>query len=114
MKIAIVGAGITGVCTAYELAADGHDITVFEQHGTAALQTLYATLQESFPGAAEYTDGVPVVGPLADPRPWLNAGHGANGWAVACDCARLLADLIAERAPQADAAGYAPARFGAA
>ena len=29
MKIAIVGAGIIGVTTAYELAADGHEVTVF-------------------------------------------------------------------------------------
>ena len=39
MKIAIVGAGIVGVTTAYELAADGHEVTVFERRGTAAVAT---------------------------------------------------------------------------
>jgi D-amino-acid dehydrogenase len=34
----IVGAGIIGVTTAYELAADGHEVTVFERHGAAALE----------------------------------------------------------------------------
>ena len=42
MKIAIVGAGIIGVTTAYELAADGHEVTVFERHGAAALETSFA------------------------------------------------------------------------
>ena len=30
MKIAIVGAGIIGVTTAWELALDGHEVSVFE------------------------------------------------------------------------------------
>ena len=38
MKIAIVGAGIVGVTTAYELAADGHAVTVFDRHNAAATQ----------------------------------------------------------------------------
>ena len=42
MKIAIVGAGIIGVTTAYELTADGHEVTVFERHGAAALETSFA------------------------------------------------------------------------
>lgn len=32
MKIAVVGAGIHGLCTAKSLATRGHDVTVFEQH----------------------------------------------------------------------------------
>lgn len=36
MQIAIVGAGIVGVATAFELACDGHEITVFEQRSAAA------------------------------------------------------------------------------
>ncbi|KAB2887697.1 MAG: FAD-dependent oxidoreductase, partial [Burkholderiaceae bacterium] len=36
MKIAIVGAGIVGVATAYELARDGHEVTVLEQRSAAA------------------------------------------------------------------------------
>jgi sarcosine oxidase/sarcosine oxidase subunit beta len=31
MKIGIVGAGINGLCTAWALARQGHDVTVFEQ-----------------------------------------------------------------------------------
>jgi D-amino-acid dehydrogenase len=50
MKIAIVGAGIVGVTTAYELAADGHEVTVFERHGAAALETSFANAGVVAPG----------------------------------------------------------------
>ncbi|MGS5086766.1 FAD-dependent oxidoreductase [Hydrogenophaga sp. A37] len=36
MKLAVIGAGVVGVTTAYELTADGHEVTVFERHNTAA------------------------------------------------------------------------------
>ena len=42
MKIAIVGAGIVGVSTAYELARDGHEVTVFEQRNAAAEEASFA------------------------------------------------------------------------
>ena len=50
MKIAIVGAGIIGVTTAYELVADGHEVTVFERHGAAALGTSFANAGVAGPG----------------------------------------------------------------
>lgn len=50
MKIAIVGAGIIGVTTAYELAADGHEVTVLERHGSAAEETSFANAGVIAPG----------------------------------------------------------------
>jgi D-amino-acid dehydrogenase len=50
VKVAIVGAGIIGVTTAYELAADGHEVTVFERHGAAALETSFANAGVVAPG----------------------------------------------------------------
>ncbi len=50
MKIAIVGAGIIGVTTAYELAVDGHEVTVFERNSTAAAETSYANAGIVAPG----------------------------------------------------------------
>ncbi|MDB5834114.1 MAG: amino acid dehydrogenase [Caballeronia sp.] len=41
-RIAIIGAGITGVTTAYALSERGHDITVFERHRYAAMETSFA------------------------------------------------------------------------
>ena len=40
MRVAVIGAGVIGVTTAYELGADGHDVTVFERRGTVAALAL--------------------------------------------------------------------------
>ena len=43
MRIAIVGAGIVGVATAYELARDGHQVTVWEQRSAVAEEASFGT-----------------------------------------------------------------------
>ena len=50
MKIAIVGAGIIGVTTAWELAADGHEVIVFERRGAAAEESSFANAGVVAPG----------------------------------------------------------------
>ena len=50
MKIAIVGAGIIGVTTAFELAADGHEVTVFERRSAAAEESSFANAGVVAPG----------------------------------------------------------------
>jgi D-amino-acid dehydrogenase len=50
MRIAIIGAGIIGVTTAYELAADGHEVQVFERRGAAAEETSFANAGVVAPG----------------------------------------------------------------
>jgi len=50
MRVAVIGAGIIGVTTAYELAADGHEVTVFERRGAAAEETSFANAGVVAPG----------------------------------------------------------------
>jgi D-amino-acid dehydrogenase len=35
----------------------------------------------------------------------LNEGQGSNGWTQACDCGRIIADLVSERQPDIDLNG---------
>lgn len=51
MKIAVIGAGIVGITTAYELAADGHEVTVFERRSAAAEETSFANAGVVAPGS---------------------------------------------------------------
>ena len=51
MKIAVIGAGVIGITTAYELAADGHEVTVFERRGAAAEETSFANAGVVAPGS---------------------------------------------------------------
>lgn len=90
----------------------------------APIELLFKLLHDWFPGAAHTAkpqvwkgarpmlpDGAPVIG--ASPRPgvWLNLGHGASGWSMACGSARLLADQIAGRTPAIDVAPHAANRY---
>ncbi|WP_226858355.1 FAD-dependent oxidoreductase [Diaphorobacter aerolatus] len=63
MEIAIVGAGIVGVATAYELACDGHQVTVYEQRSAAAEEASFAS------------SGLLAPALLI---PWSSPGVGAN------------------------------------
>ena len=67
MRVAVVGAGIVGVTTAYELAAAGHETTVFERRGSVAAETSYANAGVVAPG---------YVTPWAAPgMPWKVLSH---------------------------------------
>ncbi len=50
MRVAIIGAGIIGVTTAYELNEDGHEVTVFERCGSVAAETSFANAGVVAPG----------------------------------------------------------------
>ena len=95
------------------------------EHHTATLQRLYRTLNDWFPGGAQLSsgvqvwrgarpllpDGAPVVGASGVPGLWLNTGHGAGGWALACGSARALADLMAQREPEVPLDGLGMRQF---
>jgi D-amino-acid dehydrogenase len=50
VKVAVIGAGIVGVTTAYELCVDGHEVTVFERRGSVAAETSFANAGVIAPG----------------------------------------------------------------
>ena len=47
-------------------------------------------------------DGKPIIGRLGDTNVWLNVGHGALGFTLACGSAKLLSDLIGTSATGCD------------
>ncbi len=61
MRVAVIGAGIIGITTAYELAVDGHEVTVFERRSAAAEETSFANAGVIAPGyvAPWATPGMP-------------------------------------------------------
>ncbi|WP_066271394.1 FAD-dependent oxidoreductase [Hydrogenophaga palleronii] len=93
------------------------------------LRRLYGVLADWFPGAvrlagprgsvqewqglqATLPDGPPVLGASRVPGVWLNIGHGAAGWSMACGSARALADRLAGRDADIAITGCSPQRFG--
>jgi D-amino-acid dehydrogenase len=50
MRIAVIGAGIVGITSAFELAADGHEVTVFERCAGVASETSFANAGVIAPG----------------------------------------------------------------
>ncbi len=68
MRIAILGAGIAGLTTAWYLARDGHEVEVIERNQGVALETSFAN------GAQlSYSYVAPLAGPGVLPKvpPWL-------------------------------------------
>lgn len=50
MRVAVIGAGIVGVTTAYELAAEGHAVTVVDRRASVAAETSFANAGVVAPG----------------------------------------------------------------
>jgi D-amino-acid dehydrogenase len=51
--------------------------------------------------------GVPILGASGYRNLWLNLGHGALGFTLACGSGRLLSELIAHRKTSIDMQGLA-------
>lgn len=93
-------------------------------HSAATLEMLYKVLHDWFPAAAlvqqaqvwrgarpMLPDGPPLVGPSGVDGVWLNLGHGASGWALACGSARLLARQIDGRPTELDGSPFSIRRL---
>jgi D-amino-acid dehydrogenase len=52
MRVAVLGAGVIGVATAYELRRDGHEVVVVDRHAEPASETSFANAGMVAPGHA--------------------------------------------------------------
>jgi D-amino-acid dehydrogenase len=50
VRVAVVGAGIVGVTTAYELLCDGHEVTLFERRSSVGVEASFANAGVLAPG----------------------------------------------------------------
>ena len=50
--------------------------------------------------------GTPILGPTSHANLWLNVGHGALGFTLALAAGRVVADLVAKRAPKVPLDGF--------
>ncbi len=53
MRIVVIGAGVVGVSTAYELAHDGHEVVVVDRQPEPGLETSFANAGQLVPGHSE-------------------------------------------------------------
>jgi len=89
----------------------------------SAVQELVSGTKELFPGCGDLEDsaglspwagfrpatptGLPIIGKSPLGNLFLNVGHGALGWTLACGSAALLAELIAGRPTTINSQPYA-------
>ena len=101
MQVAVVGGGVAGVCTAYFLAAAGHQTVVLERYSNVALETSFGNAGLMAPGHAApwAAPGMPqkllsylfkpespaVLKPGMNPTLW----RWMRRWLAECDIARF-------------------------
>lgn len=56
-------------------------------------------------------DNLPFLGAARQRKLWLNCGHGAMGWTMACGSARAVTDLVLGRPAAIDLAPYSWSRY---
>lgn len=94
----------------------GHNRIIEQERVHLLIQQAKAT----FPDAARYDGdlkpwaglrpatpkGTPIIGKSPYQNLFLNAGHGALGWTLACGCAKVVSDLIAGRSAEISLEGF--------
>ena len=86
MRVAVIGGGVIGVCTAYYLAEAGHEVSVIERYGNVAQEASFGNLD--------------LLGPSAV-RPWATPGT----------VGRVFSMLFRPESPTAFSARFEPAMW---
>ena len=86
MRVAVIGGGVVGVCTAYYLAEAGHEVAVVERYGNVAQEASFGNLD--------------LMGP-----------SGLRLWATPGAPARVLSMLFRPESPFAFSARFEPAMW---
>jgi D-amino-acid dehydrogenase len=87
MRVAVIGGGVVGVCTAYYLAEAGHEVAVVERYGNVAQEASFGNLD--------------LMGP-SSPRPWAMPGTPS----------KIISMLFRPESPVAFSARFEPAMWG--
>ncbi len=87
MRIAVIGGGVVGICTAYYLAEAGYEVAVVERYGNVAQEASFGNLD--------------LMGP-ASVRPWSMPGTPG----------RILRMLMRPESPMAFSSRFEPAMWG--
>jgi glycine/D-amino acid oxidase-like deaminating enzyme len=134
VDVVVVGGGLVGAACAFELAHDGHTVTLFDRHDVGRATDAGAGIlsPETYGGAEpafldladlageHYRALVPALAEVGAPDPRYDVcgtlrvgfrGHGANGLLLGPVTGRVVADLVSGRLPPIDLADFSPARF---
>ncbi len=98
----------------------GYDTSYDASHFAGMLRVA----RDLFPNAAAYDkpsfwaclrpmtpDGPPIIGKCRVKNLYLNTGQGHMGWTMSAGCARIVADIVAERKPALDITGLTIDRY---
>jgi D-amino-acid dehydrogenase len=86
--------------------------------------TIVRAFRELFPDAADFDrpqhwaglrpmtpDGPPILGRTPIANLFVNVGHGAQGWSMACGSGRIVAHLVSDKKPDIDLDGLTLERY---
>jgi D-amino-acid dehydrogenase len=96
----------------HDLSLDPRRLNVLRAQALDCLPIRTEETDQPWAGLRPMTpDSRPIIGPSGISGLFLNTGHGALGWTLACGSARLAADLLDGASPPIDPTPFQLSRF---